>query len=153
MSFGITAIGWLGIATAAGAAVAYDSANNADFQARKQREQQATQLAESTRIETQKLQQAQKLADQQLAAQRSAQAASIAQANKAAAESKALMDKQLKSADENMNRALQKRPNTSRIVDEAAQAGKAGASGTMLTGSQGVDASTLQLGRSTLLGA
>lgn len=153
MSLGISALGWLAIGTAVTAGVAYDSANNADFQARKQREQQATQLAESTHLETQKLEQAQRISDQTLAAQRSAQAASLAQAAKSARESKALMDKQLKASDENMNRAMAKNPNTSRIRDEAAQAGKAGASGTMLTGSQGVDASTLQLGRSTLLGA
>jgi G3E family GTPase len=153
MSGGTTAMWVLGAAAAAGTVATIDANKSAQHQAKVQREQQAKQLEEATRMETQKLQQAQQLADQSLAAQRSAQAASIAQANKAAGESKALMDKQLKASDENMNRALQKRPNTSRIVDEAAQAGKAGASGTMLTGSQGVDPSALQLGRSTLLGA
>lgn len=136
-----------------GTAASIDSAKSAKHQAKVQAEQQAKQLEEATRMEAQKLQQAQQLADQQLGAQRAAQSASLAQASKSASESKALMDKQLKASDENMNRALQKRPNTARIQDEAAQAGKAGASGTMLTGSQGVDASTLQLGKSTLLGA
>lgn len=153
MSLGISALGWLAIGTAVTAGLTYDQANNAQHQSRVQADQQRRQMEETSRLETQKLQQADRLAQQNLAAQRSAQAASIAQANKAAAESKALMDKQLKSADESMNRALSKRPNTARIQDEAAQAGKAGASGTMLTGSQGIDPSKLQLGRNSLLGA
>lgn len=130
-----------------------DQANNARHQNKVNAEANDRAMKEATRLETQKLEQADRLAQQSLAAQRAANAASIAQANKAAAESKALMDKQLKSADENMNRAIQKRPNTARVVDEAAQAGKAGASGTMLTGSQGIDPSKLQLGRNSLLGA
>jgi len=153
MSGGTTAAWIMAGAAVAGTAASIDAAKAAKHQQKVQAEQQALQMAEASKLEAQKLQQAQMLSDQSLAAQRSAQSASLAQASRSASESKALMDKQLKASDENMNRALSKRPNTSRIVDEAAQAGKAGASGTMLTGSQGVSPDSLQLGRSTLLGA
>lgn len=148
MSFGIVASVIGGLTLVAG----IDQAKQAKHQAKVQAQQQADQLVQAQQLELQKLAQAERLAQQQLAAQQRAQAASIAQAQRAQAESKALMDKQLKAADENMNRATQKRPNTARIVDEAAQAGKAGASGTMLTGPQGVDPGAMQLGKSTLLG-
>lgn len=140
------------IAAAAGTAATIDQAKAAQHQGKVQAQQQAEQLAQAQQLEQQKLAQAEKLAADQLAEQQRAQELSIAQAQRAQAESKALMDKQLKAADENMNRATQKRPNTARIVDEAAQAGKAGASGTMLTGPQGVDPGSMQLGKSTLLG-
>lgn len=61
--------------------------------------------------------------------------------------------KQLKAAEEANNRANQKHPDTSALLSAAQQAGKSGASGTMLTGPQGVSASDLSLGKSTLLGA
>lgn len=61
--------------------------------------------------------------------------------------------KQLKAAEEAKNRANQKQPDTSALLSAAQQAGKSGASGTMLTGPQGVSASDLSLGKSTLLGA
>lgn len=61
-------------------------------------------------------------------------------------------DKQEKAADQATNRANQKNPDTSAILDAATQAGKGGASGTMLTGAQGVDPATLALGKNTLLG-
>lgn len=57
-----------------------------------------------------------------------------------------------KAADEANNRANQKQPDTGAILSAAQQAGKAGGSGTMLTGPQGVDPSALTLGKSTLLG-
>jgi Flp pilus assembly protein TadB len=79
--------------------------------------------------------------DQKKAAERSAQQA---QAN-------AL--KQEKAADEANNRANQKRANTAGILDAAMQSGKAGASGTMLTGPQGIDPNLLNLGKTTLLGS
>lgn len=60
--------------------------------------------------------------------------------------------KQEKAADEATNRANQKRPDTMAILDAAAQAGKGGGAGTMLTGPQGVDPAALQLGKNTLLG-
>jgi len=73
-------------------------------------------------------------------------------ANRSSQQAQANADKQMKSADEATNRANQKRPDTSAILGAAQQAGKAGASGTMLTGPTGIDPSTLQLGKSTLLG-
>ena len=79
--------------------------------------------------------------DQKKAAERSAQQA---QAN-------AL--KQEKAADEANNRANQKRANTAGILDAAMQSGKTGASGTMLTGPQGIDPNLLNLGKTTLLGS
>ena len=60
--------------------------------------------------------------------------------------------KQEKAADEANNRANQKSPDTKAIADAISQAGKAGGSGTMLTGPQGIDLSALQLGKNTLLG-
>ncbi|MDZ4290745.1 MAG: hypothetical protein U1C47_02345 [Hydrogenophaga sp.] len=133
--------------------VQYDQANNARHQNKVNQREQERQFTQAQLMQEKELATSTKLHQETLAAQARAQSASLAQAQRAAAESKALMDKQLKSADESMNRALSKRPNTARIQDEAAQAGKAGASGTMLTGSQGIDPSKLQLGRNSLLGA
>ena len=61
-------------------------------------------------------------------------------------------DKMASDADQANNRANQKKPDTSAILSAAQQSGKAGASGTMLTGPQGVDPSALNLGKNTLLG-
>lgn len=61
-------------------------------------------------------------------------------------------DKQAKAAEEANNKASAKRPDTNAILDAASQSGKAGASGTMLTGPQGVDPNALSLGKNTLLG-
>lgn len=55
-------------------------------------------------------------------------------------------------AQQEMNRANQKRPDTMSLLSAAQQAGKAGPSGTMLTGAQGINAGALPLGKSTLLG-
>lgn len=60
---------------------------------------------------------------------------------------------QAKAADQAANRANQNQANTGAALDSASQAGKSGASGTMLTGPQGVDPSTLSLGKNTLLGS
>lgn len=133
-------------------AVAIDQAKKAEHQAKVQADLQVKQIEETTRIEQEKIAQAERLAQQQLATQRQAQAAALAQAQRQQAESKALMDKQLKAAEENMNRSMQKQPNTRRLLDAAAQAGKSGVGGTMLTGPQGVDQASMQLGRATLLG-
>lgn len=76
-------------------------------------------------------------ASQQASAQRQAQANA---------------DKQAAQADQEFNRANQKKPDTAGIISAAQQAGKGGASGTMLTGPQGVDPNSLTLGKSTLLG-
>ena len=86
-------------------------------------------------------------------------AASIYQGNKQASAQKKAMaqaqanaDKQATAAEQAFNAANRKSPNTSEILDAATQAGRAGVSGTMLTGAQGVDKGGLALGRNTLLG-
>lgn len=72
------------------------------------------------------------------------------EANRLAAEN---ARKQEKAADEATNRANQKRPDTSAILSAASQSSKTGASGTMLTGPQGIDPAALNLGKNTLLGS
>lgn len=74
-------------------------------------------------------------------------------AKDAAKQAKANADRQAAQADMDFNRANQKRPDTMALLSAAQQAGKMGASGTMLTGSAGIDPSTLNLSKSTLLGA
>lgn len=71
---------------------------------------------------------------------------------KAMAQAQANADRQAKQAEQDMNRVNQKKPDTSAILSAAQQSGKAGASGTMLTGPQGIDPSALSLGKITLLG-
>lgn len=61
-------------------------------------------------------------------------------------------DKQATAAEQAANAANQKRPNTSEILDAATQAGRAGVSGTMLTGASGIAQDQLALGRNSLLG-
>ncbi|MHB1368644.1 MAG: hypothetical protein ACYCW7_00355 [Pseudomonadaceae bacterium] len=73
-------------------------------------------------------------------------------AEKASQQALAASNKQAAQADQAFNRANQKRPDSGAILSATQQAGKAGASGTMLTGPQGVDPSALNLGKSTLLG-
>lgn len=73
--------------------------------------------------------------------QEAAQAQALQQSKKAA-----------RQADIANNRANQKRANPASALDAAKQAGKAGQSGTLLTGSKGVDPSALSLGKTTLLG-
>ncbi len=73
-------------------------------------------------------------------------------ANRASQQAQANAEKQATAADQAMNRANQKKPDTSAILSAAGQAGKAGESGTMLTGPMGVNANQLNLGKSTLLG-
>lgn len=84
---------------------------------------------------------------QQQAASKAAKAQDSAQR-----QAQANADKQASDADQAMNRANQKRPDTSAILSAAQQSGKSGASGTMLTGPQGVDQNMLSLGKTTLLG-
>lgn len=67
-------------------------------------------------------------------------------------QAKANADRQAKQAEMEMNRANQKQPDTNALLSAAQQSGKAGASGTMLTGPAGIDPSALSLGKSTLLG-
>ena len=73
-------------------------------------------------------------------------------AEKAGQQAEANARKQEKAADEATNRANTKRADTGAALDSATQAGKAGASGTMLTGPQGVAPDLLNLGKNTLLG-
>lgn len=73
-------------------------------------------------------------------------------AKNAQQQAQANADKQEKAADQATNRENQKKPNLGAILDAATQAGKGGASGTMLTGPQGIDPASLTLGRNTLLG-
>lgn len=75
-----------------------------------------------------------------------------AAAEKAQQQAKSNALKQEKSAEEAINRANQKSPDTMALLDAASQSGKAGASSTMLTGPLGVDPGALTLGKSTLLG-
>ena len=74
-------------------------------------------------------------------------------AEKASRQAQANAQKQEKAADEATNRANQKRADPMAAMDAATQAGKAGASGTMLTGPQGVAPDLLNLGKNTLLGS
>lgn len=131
---------------------AYDQSNNARHDARVQKEMQRQQLEDANRIAADERAMTERLAQEQLAMQETMQRESLAAAEKQAAESKALMDKQLKASEENTNKAMQKRPNTAGILASAQQAGKSGASGTMLTGPQGISTDSLTLGRATLLG-
>lgn len=71
------------------------------------------------------------------------------QANDAAKENALKTQQQ---ADQANNRANAKSPDVTAMMSANLLAGKAGQSGTMLTGPQGVDASTLTLGKNTLLG-
>lgn len=72
---------------------------------------------------------------------------------KSAEKAQANAEKTAAAAEQANNRANQKSPNSMAILDAASQASKTGASGTMLTGPQGVDPNALTLGKSTLLGA
>jgi len=53
---------------------------------------------------------------------------------------------------QNINKANQRRPDTQAVMADAGMAGAGGASGTMLTGPQGIDPQQLALGKNTLLG-
>lgn len=66
------------------------------------------------------------------------------------AKSNALLNQ--KASDEANNRANAKAPDSAASMASAMLAGRAGQSGTMLTGPQGVDPNLLTLGKNTLLG-
>ena len=59
---------------------------------------------------------------------------------------------QEKAADEATNAQSMKSPDTNAMMSAAMMSGKSGVSGTMLTGSQGVEKDKLNTKRSTLLG-
>lgn len=73
-------------------------------------------------------------------------------AKDAQAQAQANANQQLSQAQQAERRANQKNPDTMSMLDAAKQAGRAGASGTMLTGPQGVGSDTLSLSKNTLLG-
>lgn len=72
--------------------------------------------------------------------------------NKANDLAKANALKNQQASDEANNRANAKSPDTAAMLSANMLAGKTGQSGTMLTGTQGVDPTTLTLGKTTLLG-
>jgi len=76
-----------------------------------------------------------------------------AQQEKAAKQARSNALRQEKAAEEATNRANSRRANTGAALDSALQAGRAGASGTLLTGPQGIDPNALTLGGNTLLGS
>ena len=84
--------------------------------------------------------------------QRSAQKDALNQQREAQNKAEASALKQEKAAEEATNRSLAKRPDTGAILSAAEQASKTGVGSTMLTGSQGVDPSSLALDKKTLLG-
>lgn len=62
-------------------------------------------------------------------------------------------EKQRQQSEELVNRANQRSPDVSSIMQAAADSSKGGAAGTMLTGPTGVDPNSLALGKSSLLGS
>lgn len=151
--------------TAAVAAVAsvvvsgYSVAKNQEMQgqARKQQEtamenQRAAQATQQAQAE-QAMQQQQKQASDAMAAQQ-LQTDQQMQATQSQFDKQMQMQQaQLKTAEESVNKGSAKRPNSTAMLAATEQAAKAGSSGTMLTGPQGVDPSALSLSKNTLLGS
>jgi len=102
--------------------------------AQQQAQQQAEQQAEQARVDSEKL-----------TAEYQKQTEAYQQQAKA-------MQQQLLASQQSFNQANQKQPNAQRALSAVGAASRAGQSGTMLTGSQGVDTSALALGKNTLLG-
>jgi hypothetical protein len=71
---------------------------------------------------------------------------------KAQNQARANADRQAAAADQAFNRANQKQPDASAILSASGQAGRPGASSTMLTGPAGITPDMLNLGKNTLLG-
>lgn len=71
---------------------------------------------------------------------------------KAAAQAQTNAEKQVVAAERDMNARNSKQPNTAAMASANQQAAQSGIGSTMLTGSQGVDPTSLVLGRNTLLG-
>lgn len=91
------------------------------------------------------------LIDAPKAAKEQQKAASKAQ-EKAASQAAQVAKDQADKADQDFNRANQKRPNAGVMQAANTQAALAGGQSTMLTGPSGVDPTALPLGRNTLLG-
>lgn len=77
---------------------------------------------------------------------------SLQQQKTAQGEAKVAAEKQQQTAEQNVNRAASKQPDSGAILSAAGQAAKGGPAGTMLTGPMGVNQADLNLGKSTLLG-
>lgn len=60
--------------------------------------------------------------------------------------------KQAETSQQNINKANQRRADTAAVMADTQMASGGGASGTMLTGPQGIDPQQLALGKNTLLG-
>jgi hypothetical protein len=73
-------------------------------------------------------------------------------AQDAANQQKVLADQAANADAQAQNRANQRSANAGGILDQASAAAKGGASGTLLTGAQGIDPNALSLGKNTLLG-
>lgn len=71
---------------------------------------------------------------------------------KAAAQAAASASKQEQTETDQINKANAKSPDTAAIASSNAQAAKGGQSGTLLTGTGGVNPGSLSLGKTTLLG-
>lgn len=76
----------------------------------------------------------------------------LKQQESAQSEAKQTALAQEKAADEASNAQNMKSPDTNAMMSAAMMSGKSGVSGTMLTGSQGVEKDKLNTKRSTLLG-
>lgn len=81
----------------------------------------------------------------------SSQAAGRAQ-KRALNQAKSAAEAQATQADQDFNKANRKTPDTMGLLSANQQASRGGVSGTMLTGSGGVDPGSLTLGKNTLLG-
>lgn len=134
------------IAVMAAATVA--ATGYAVYSGEQQKRAQANAANQQRQYNDQALAQASDASSKQLAAQESALAMQEA-ANKKA-EASAL--KQEKIAEERLNAAMRKTPDTGAILSSAEQAAKSGVGGTMLTGPSGVDPTSLTLEKKTLLG-
>ena len=108
-------------------------------------QQQATDAAN--------LAQQQSASDASVAAQTKASEASIQVQKQAIDSTNSASAAQLALQQQAMNRQNQKTPDVGAMLSANAQQAKGGQSGTMLTGPTGVDASSLSLGKNTLLGA
>lgn len=106
------------------------------------RRQLASQQLQTTSLLTAQQQQFDTLMTQQ---QSASSAAMALQREEAAA--------QAQIAEENKNRANQKKPATEAFIGKNERAGASGQSGTLLTGAGGVSSASLPLGKATLLGA
>ena len=81
------------------------------------------------------------------------QADALGKQERAQTQAVASAETQRQQSQQLVNRANQKKPDVSSIMQAAADSSKGGAAGTMLTGPTGVDPNSLALGKSSLLGS